>query len=65
MELQIRVIRETLTDGSHVFNVRIGNYFTLHAYSERDARELTAQLRSAINVHTADTVHINSDDYVD
>ncbi len=75
MDVSIRVVRETLSDGSHVFNVRVAalkialdmlrdeGYLTLHAYTERDARELSAQLCSAINVHSVDTVHITSDNW--
>ncbi len=62
MNIRVQVQEELLSDNSIVFNVLLNNV-VLHAYSERDARMLSEQLRSAINVHTTDEAHILSDHY--
>ena len=51
--LTLNVIPETLTDGSIVWNVRIGN-LTLHAYNKKNAWDLAYKLTSAIDEHTID-----------
>lgn len=58
MEYAIRVVRETLTDGSFVYNIRLGDA-VFHACSENDATKLADTLFSAINEHTVDTAEIH------
>lgn len=49
--IKIRVIEETLSDGSLAYNVRIGD-IVLPAVSEQDSYDLVDKLESAIRAHT-------------
>ena len=54
---EIRIERETLSDGSYVFNVTMppGPY---HAVSGAEAFDLAGKLKAAIDAHTVDEVAI-------
>lgn len=59
--ITIAIVEETLTDGSHAYNVelrrRAGAFnFVLTAVTEHDASLLAAKLIAAINNHTNETV---------
>ena len=54
-EIMIWVRRETLSDGSHVYNVEFGT-LTIPAISEKDAESLAEKLRDNIAYHTNETV---------
>lgn len=54
----IRVVAETLSDGSEVFNVHFGN-IVLHAVTDRDAVALSNRLFEAIDLHTVDAVAVS------
>lgn len=49
--IKIRVIEEMLSDGSLVYNVRIGD-LVLPAVSEQDSYDLADKIDSAIRAHT-------------
>lgn len=50
---QITVTRRILTDGSPVFDVRLGGII-LAAVTEKDAFALADKIECAINAHTTD-----------
>ena len=52
-DVLVFVTGETLTDGSKVFNVRIGN-LVLHAYTEEDAEDLASEIAEAITDHATE-----------
>jgi hypothetical protein len=49
---RITIQRETLTDGSFVWNIMLPD--VLHAVSEGDAENLANKIRDAIVLHTVD-----------
>ena len=51
--MNITVIRQILSDGSHVYNVHVGD-LVLHAYTERDVWDLADKIGRAIDEHTCD-----------
>ena len=55
--MNITLIREKLSDGSYVFNLRIGAT-DLHAYSQDDAMSLYEIIAEAVERHTTDAVKI-------
>jgi hypothetical protein len=58
-EMEIHIERETLGDGSEVFNVRFGSAL-FHAIDEIAAWALAEEMAEAIKKHTVDdsaTVH--------
>ena len=54
---EIRIERETLSDGSHAFNVTMpaGPY---HAVTGDDAFQLANKLKAAVEAHTVDEIAI-------
>jgi hypothetical protein len=57
---KIVLVRSTLTDGSHVFDVRLPA-MTLHPITEDDALALVKKIADAINEHTNDGVAVKRD----
>ena len=53
MNLVIHVNQETLSDGSHVYNVRLGNV-TLSGYDQKCAEALAEAMAAAINAYAVD-----------
>jgi hypothetical protein len=53
VEIYIYIERERLTDGSFVFNVRLGDV-VLHAYDEAAAKALAMTIAEAVNEYTTD-----------
>jgi hypothetical protein len=53
----LSVVRETLSDGSEVFNVHLGN-IRLPAIDEREARKLAEKIADAINEHTTQSADV-------
>ena len=56
-DIVIFVLREKLSDGSEVFNVKIGSE-KLAAVSEGDASYLADKISDAINEHTTNTAGV-------
>lgn len=57
-DLILYIERETLTDGSYVFNVRFGDTL-LHGVTEDDACALAEAMADAINKYTVDSAAIH------
>jgi hypothetical protein len=51
------VVPETLSDGSVVYNVKIGG-LTLNAVTESDANDLAEKISDAIGDHTVNTAGV-------
>jgi hypothetical protein len=58
MEHTIYVEREKLTDGSEVFNVRLGDTL-LHATDENEACTLAEMIAEGINKKTVDAAEVH------
>lgn len=58
--MNIYVIRKTLSDGSHVFDVKLGNQ-QFQAYNEKEAYILAQKIADAINQYSLETVHQSFD----
>ena len=57
MTHKIKIIAKTLSDGSEVFDVRIGNA-RIEAVTEEDALSLAERLRQAISIYSNDSAEI-------
>jgi hypothetical protein len=57
--LKINVVRETLSDGSTVFNVHLGN-LVLHALSRDDALALAQEMADAIDARTVEVCRVGA-----
>jgi hypothetical protein len=57
-DLTIRIVSETLSDGSKVFNVNI-NGAVLECITEKDAYALAETMKAAVEKHTNSTAEID------
>ena len=55
--IRIRVAKVRLSDGSHVYDVLLGN-ITLHAISEDDANQLATTIAGVIDALTVDVAEV-------
>lgn len=57
-DILIFIIPETLTDGSRVFDVKVGNV-KLQAVTRDDAFEFAEKIRAAVDDHTNNTASVS------
>jgi hypothetical protein len=60
MKYQIYVVPQTLTDGSKVYDVKLGNW-TLYGITKHDADVCALGIAALINDHTTDDAAVFDD----